>query len=67
MEVTRVITKEVHICRECPYYFEDRDMSALLCGCVLLGDLYDALFKNNSYKSGIYDDCPYNKNSDEQK
>ena len=67
MEVTRTITRKVHMCCECPYYFEERDMSSSLCGCDLLGDLYDAIFKDNSYVFGIYDNCPYNKNSNEQK
>lgn len=59
MKVTRTITRTVTRCSECPYFFEEQEMGATLHGCALKGKGYFALFDNNTWKEGIYNECRY--------
>ncbi len=62
MKVTK--TFDVTRCPQCPYFFTDHDMNATMHGCKLLGKGYYGvgdLFKNDSWKHGIYNKCTIEK------
>jgi hypothetical protein len=66
MKVTKIIEKEIKSCSECPYYYENQDMSATLHCCSLKGKGYDSVLddiSNYNTFNTISNFCPY-KNSD---
>lgn len=41
MRVRRVIEKEVNACAECPYFFEEHDMNAIIVCCEAIDNSKD--------------------------
>ena len=58
---TIVIDKDVSCCDECPYYYEENDMGAIHSNCKKMGEGYDAIIGDITWRNSnktISEYCP---------